>query len=304
MNCIVVCRVVALALVLAFPPFSARRTWAVEPFCPGGSMPDPQVIWCDDFEDSAPLGQKYFDYDSNGGKFVPLAGQGVGGSTAVKVNWGTGQVDAGHFVRTFGRSPVNSLSHSTQDFREVYWRLYLRMQDGWTGNPYKLTRATIFATSNWAQAMVAHLWEGPGDVLALDPVTGIDSSGRLATTQYNDFVHFTWLGLGPGMSPIFSAAASGQWRCVEAHVKLNTPGASDGVFEFWIDANLEARRVDLNWVGTWQGYGINAIFFENYWNGGAPGQRIRYFDNIVISTQRIGCLTATRPNAPTGLIVR
>jgi hypothetical protein len=133
-----------------------------------------------------------------------IDGYGVEGSTTVKVNWGTGQVSGGHFVRTFGRSPVNSLSHSTQNCTEVYWRLYLRMQDGWTGNPYKLTRATIFATSNRAQAMVAHLWEGPGDTLALDPATGIDSSGQLATTQYNDLAHFTWLGLDPGTTAIFS----------------------------------------------------------------------------------------------------
>jgi hypothetical protein len=62
--------VVALALVLALPPFSPRPSWAVEPFCPGGSMPDPHVLWCDDFEDGEPLGQKYFDYDSSDEKFI------------------------------------------------------------------------------------------------------------------------------------------------------------------------------------------------------------------------------------------
>jgi hypothetical protein len=268
---------------------------AVEPFCPNGSAPDPHVIWCDDFDDGISPSQKYFEYDNNNGDFVPVPGQGVNGSVAMQVKWQKGEVSAGGLRRTFGRSPVNSQSHSKTDFKEIYWRQYLRMQSGWTGNPYKLSRATIFATSNWAQAMIAHLWQGSGNVLALDPASGINANGKLITRGYNDFANLQWLGIKAGTTPIFSTALSGQWQCVEAHAKLNTPGASDGVFEFWINGNLEAREVNLNWIGTWQDYGINAIFFENYWNDGAPGERIRYFDNIVISTQNIGCLTKTPP---------
>jgi hypothetical protein len=61
------------------------------------------------------------------------------------------------------------------------------------------------------------------------------------------------------------------------------------VFEFWVGGNQEASSNSLNWVGTWQHYGINAIFVENYWDGGAPGERTRYFDNFVVSKTRIGC---------------
>lgn len=256
-------------------------------------------IWCDDFDDGTSPSQKYFEYDNNNGDFVPVAGQGVGGSVAMQVEWQAAEVSAGGFRRTFGRCPVNSQSHSNLKFSEIYWRQYLRMQPGWTGNPEKLSRATVFATSNWAQAMIGHLWTGPGMVLFLDPASGINENGQLVTTQYNDFAHLRWLGSKPGITPIFSTALSDQWQCIEAHVKLNTPDASDGIFEFWINGNLEANENKLNWVGTWQDYGINAIFFENYWNSGAPAQRIRYFDNIVISTQRIGCLATNRPNPPT-----
>ncbi|MCI0527740.1 MAG: hypothetical protein L0Y56_09895 [Nitrospira sp.] len=276
----------------------------MEPSCPAGSNPNPNVIWCDDFDDGIPVAQKYFEYNSNGGDFVPVAGQGLGGSYGMQVIWQVGEVDAGNFKRTFGRSPVNSQSHSGIDFREIYWRQYLKMQQGWTGNPGKLSRATILATSNWAQAMIAHLWGGSSDYLSIDPASGIDGSGNLVTTTYNDFANLRWLGARRGTTSIFSQAASGKWYCIEAHVKLNTPGLSDGIFEFWIDGNLEANRTDLNWVNTWQNYGINAVFFENYWNAGAPSVMVRYFDNIVISTQRIGCLDATSPNPPTGLQVQ
>jgi hypothetical protein len=258
-------------------------------------------IWCDDFDDGTSPSQKYFEYDNNNGDFVPVAGQGVGGSVAMQVKWQPAEVSAGGFRRTFGRSPVNSQSHSNLDFREIYWRQYLRMQPGWTGNPAKLSRAMSLASPNWAQAMVAHLWGGPGTVLLLDPVSGINVNGQLATTQYNDFANFRWLGATPGVTPIFSSQLADQWQCVEAHVKLNTPGASDGIFDFWINGTLEASEKNLNWVGTWQEYGINAIFFENYWNSGAPAQRIRYFDNIVISTQRIRCLATNPVNPPMNL---
>ena len=275
--------------------------------CPGGTNPNANVLWCDSFEDLTPLTEKYFEYDNNGGDFVRVPGEGVAGGFAMQAKWQAGEVGAGGFKRTFGRNPVNSQSHSTTDFSEIYWRLYLRMKPGWTGSPDKLSRATILANSNWAQAMIGHV-SSNGDPLMIDPASGIDPNGKLATTQYNDFANLRWLGNRTGTTPIFSTQAAGNWYCIEARVKLNTPGVSDGIFEFWIGNNLEASRKDLNWVGTWQDYGINAVFFENHWNAGAPAEMIRYFDHIVISTQRIGCLgdnpSLTSPNAPSGLVVR
>ena len=34
---------------------------------------------------------------------------------------------------------------------------------------------------------------------------------------------------------------------------------------------------------------VHTIFFENYWNDGSIKEQKRYFDNIVVSTERIGC---------------
>jgi hypothetical protein len=151
--------------------------------------------------------------------------------------------------------------------------------------------------------MIAHLW-GSGDYLLSDPASGTDPGGTLLTTTFNDFNNLRWLGFQRGVTPIFSAAESGKWHCVEARVKLNAPGSADGLFEFWIDGRLEASRTGLNWVGSWQSYGINAVFFENYWNTGAPGERRRYFDNLVISAARIGCLESLPPSPPRNLEVR
>jgi hypothetical protein len=61
------------------------------------------------------------------------------------------------------------------------------------------------------------------------------------------------------------------------------------VQEFWIDDQLEARGEDLDFVGSYTDYAINAVFFENYWNDGSSQDQFRYFDDIVVSTSRIGC---------------
>ena len=73
-------------------------------------------------------------------------------------------------------------------------------------------------------------------------------------------------------------------------MKLNSSDQANGVQEYWIDGHLEVRDASLNFVRDYTEYGINAIFFENYWSSGSPIQQARFFDNMVVSTQPIGCM--------------
>jgi hypothetical protein len=57
----------------------------------------------------------------------------------------------------------------------------------------------------------------------------------------------------------------------------------------WVDDRAEARQAGFNWIGRFSDYGINVVYLENYWNDGAPQPQERYFDNFVVSTERIGC---------------
>jgi len=75
---------------------------------------------------------------------------------------------------------------------------------------------------------------------------------------------------------------------VEASARLNTPGKSDGSTRLWIDGRLEAERENLNFRGSYTRHGINAVFLESYWNGGAVKTEGRWFDNFVVSTEPIG----------------
>ncbi len=254
------------------------------------------MIFCDDFESDAPLSDRYFE---SGGVFLE-DGAGRSGSRGIRVHWKEGQVGAGGFKKSFGRTPDGYIGkHAVKpdtDFDEIYWRIDLRNQSGWQGGGAdKLSRAMTLANSNWAQGMIAHVWSGGPDneFLGIDPASGIDSEGNLVSTSYNDWQHLRWLGFKRSDFRLFGEENTGKWHCIEAHAKLNTPGKKDGVFELWIDDSLQAASYDLNWHGNWNNdpkhFMINAIFVENYWNKGSPVEQERYMDNFIISTRRIGC---------------
>jgi hypothetical protein len=210
-----------------------------------------------------------------------------------------GQAQAGSLHLAFGRTPApyfRSVDGGTRDHREIYWRVWIRTDSAWIGGGgYKLSRATVFADEKWAQAMIAHVWSGEGarrEHLVLDPASGTDRQGNVRTRKYNDFARLRFIGSQLGRTSVFSGERIGRWQCVEASVLLNDPGRANGRFVLWVDGVEDARREQLNWLGSYSAFGLNAVLLENYWNGGAPRPQSRYFDNFVVSTARIGCGTA------------
>jgi hypothetical protein len=255
----------------------------------------PDWIWCDDFDQvdwETAVKPEYFEQDVGNGTCTREAGVGLDGSTGLRIHFAAGAVGPGGLKVAFGRTPSSyfkPVDAGLATYREIYWRLYLKNQSGWTGGAAdKLSRALVMATSGWAEAAFGHCWGGDSDNLGLDPASGTDAAGTLKTTKYNDFANMRWLGWTPGPTPIFDAGHVGVWRCIECHMKLNDAGASNGVFELWIDGQLEAQKSGLNWLGSYSAYGINMVFFENYWNNGSPVAQDRFFDNLVISTKPIG----------------
>ena len=257
-------------------------------------------IFCDDFETNEPLNKRYFEYSDDEGDFIRLEGIGTNGSAGMRVIFQPGEVDAGSIKKSFGFTPGAYISKNSSSpnkkFNEIYWRVDVKHQIDWIGGwPAKLSRATSLANENWAQGMIAHIWASGrnSNYLLLDPATGIDVDGNLLSTVYNDFDNLRWLGNKEGITDIFDSNDAGKWNCIVGHVKLNTPGKSDGIFEFWINNILQARSEKLNWHADWNQNSnnslINAVFFENYWNQGSPKLQERYMDNILISTDRIYC---------------
>jgi hypothetical protein len=285
------------ALASAFPARAASE-------CDSWQSRHPEWIFCDDFEKAGALvgPGRYFEHDDNKGDFKALAGAGLHGGTGMRALWQAAELEAGNLKLGFGRSPSAYFSKGIRpdsDFREIYYRVFVRMQKGFKGNPYKLSRATVMAKSDWSQAMIAHVWGDKADKLQLDPVRCTDALGAVKCAGYNDFNNMQWIGAKAGTTPVFDDAHDDRWLCVETHVKLNDAAASNGVHEYWIGDSLEAKREGLNFLGGYSAYGINGVFFENYWNSGSPQAQERYFDNIVVSTKRIGCVEDA---VPTGML--
>lgn len=256
--------------------------------------PRAEWIWCDDFEQDRQA--SYFEVQRARGGFTRQAGAGLGGSHAMRARFAAGQVEAGALHVAFGRTPdayFRPVDAGTRDYREVHWRVWVRLGEGWAGGGgYKLSRATVMASPRWGQAMIAHVWAGRGarrDYLVLDPARGTDAQGALQARRYNDFERLRFLGSRRGRTAMFAPDRVGRWQCVEASVRLNTPGRADGAFVLWVDGVEDARLDGIDWVGPYTAYGVNVVMLENYWNGGAPQAQHRDLDNFIVSRARIGC---------------
>ena len=264
--------------------------------CPGGTNPDPNVLFCDNFDAGGWVITDYSDYSTGtNADFGVFASEGKNGTTALRAVWAIGNDNAGNLQVHFGNNPLGGqMFNGTEDFTEIYWREFIKTGADWTvdSTPYKLSRASVFGTAGYAQAAISHIWPDGALHIQSDPANGVnDTNGTLETTAYNDFANLDFLGEVPGSIDIFTAANKETWFCVEAYTKLNDSGAN-GVVKVWIDDVLDINQTGLNFLGTvtqYNAYGINAIYFENFWNAGAPGARTIYHDNLVISKTRIGC---------------
>src|SRR5437016_8387717 len=202
-------RIVPAALVLlALVPQACQRDEATAPQLPrpraqaaAGSEcanPPPGTIWCDDFE--VDRLSSYFEHLSPS-SFARTAGVGLDGSAGMRVVYTPGVAQAGDLKVAFGRSPdpayVTPVDAGTSDYRDIYWRAYLKNQAGWTGGGAgAFTKGMVLASPDWAQAAVGQVHAPDGDALLVDPVRGTDEGGNLVTSGYNGFDPVTWPGNG------------------------------------------------------------------------------------------------------------
>ena len=269
--------------------------------CVNWQQNHPQWLWCDDFESTGNLGQNYFDIDFADGRLRLATDNPHAGMASLESVYEPGISSSGSLKFSFGNTPVSPSHYTGQSFEDIYWRFYIRTDKNWSGNPYKLTRIISFAGADWSEAAIGHIWQDDHLGLGIDPASGIEntlSSTKIMTTQYNDFKNLRWLGKVDASTQIYSPGFRNQWVCIEARVKLNKPGTSNGIFQLWINDKVEAEQQNLNWRSSYKQYGLNAIFLESYIDGGMAKKQSRFLDNFVVSTNRIGCYNDTGPAPP------
>jgi len=295
---------VALLGLVAVAPAAAREKGEaprVESVVPSVRQPhagDPAVIWYDSFDGPESTQQQYYEYQAGTPGAKRTDKESLGGTgQSMELFYAKGQQGVGSRKLLFGDTPFGHPVRKGEHFTDVYWRLYVKHQKGWTGAPAKMSRATGFASSSWTQAFILHVWSGSGTTLTLDPARGIRDS-QVVTTKYNDFPNLKWLGNSPsGTFPVHSAEEAGRWICVEARLRLNTPGKADGLAQLWVDGRLDSERRGMDFRNSYEEHTINAVLLESYWNDGSPVDQYRWYDDFVVSTKPIGPVTA--PAKPT-----
>ncbi len=83
--------------------------------------------------------------------------------------------------------------------------------------------------------------------------------------------------------------ARGEWTCLELNMELNAPGQADGSMSFWVNGELAHRQTGMHWrdIAELQ---LNKAWLQHYIAAGDADKSNRvWFDDVVVSTERIGC---------------
>jgi len=88
-----------------------------------------------------------------------------------------------------------------------------------------------------------------------------------------------------------------RWYCIEQYVKLNRPGANDGILRGWVDGKpaFEKTNVRMRDIAELK---IQCIWINIYHGGkwSAPSDDHLFIDNVVVARQYIGPMAATSPS--------
>jgi hypothetical protein len=226
----------------------------------------PEWLWCDDFESSdTVLSHRYEDVSTNSLSIVNS--ESLGGNQTLCQRYATGQVDAGWVCK------VNN-----QGFPDhLFMRWYHKFETGFQGFPPKMARLRHRDRTTWVSTFSVHCWIETDGVVALDVAAPNSSQANSAG----------WLPIARSVFSFANSRNVGRWICFEMEVKRNTPGGKDGLYRLWADDTLLVERTGVDLCGS-TGEKFNEAMLDCYWNGGSPKEQRRFYDNFVISTNRIG----------------
>ena len=91
-----------------------------------------------------------------------------------------------------------------------------------------------------------------------------------------------------------TALEQGRWHCVEGHVKLNDPWASNGSFQGWLDGKPRFNKQGIAYRSPGEAnIGVRHMWHNVYFGGDwpSPNRLSLVVDQVAVSTdRRIGCM--------------
>lgn len=271
-----------------------------------GIAAHPDVVFVEDYEAADWMD----DWTTHGGQFevveadddafgfAPLVGR------ALRVLLPEGELTALNthydFMDELGEEP-----------EEIYFRYYLRFGDDWNqtvqGGKMPGISGTYGragwggrrsdGTNGWSARGSFSETVQPGNPLAGRTVLGHYVYHADMEGTYGD--GYPWVeSWGPeGQGGLLEP---GRWASVEMHVRLNTPGANDGVLRAWVDGVLAMERSGMRFRDV-DSLKIERIWMNIYHGGTEPSpyDQHAFIDHVVVARSYIGPMGGFTPEPPT-----
>jgi hypothetical protein len=311
-------RYVLLAGALIFGATGLVRAYIVrnalgpplEQFCPGGGAADPNVIFCEDFEDSASV--RRWDVTSRGNMWAPSdfvqcdPAFGFGGGCAA---WSNRLV----FDTSWGYWGYSAKAEfPARDEFYVRWYQYVSSPYAWG----RLEDKSLLVRDQ-SETIIGYVGTSRNHL----PVEANSGPGMPFVANYQDF---DWDETGKQYSKVnrFQNQGSnitlepGKWYLFEWYVKVNSPGMADGITRLWVDdasrpvqtQTLRMQYNDMRWLKASDGgkrfgemqltvYDQRCDMAPNVCppNGPEILDQSQRWDNIVVSQRPIGAMSAAAP---------
>jgi hypothetical protein len=284
--------------LLIFILLVGEHAYGAEQICSNSA-----VVFCDDFEQGN-FAQWEDGYNSALHRITSVTTNVYQGQKALEATYPAGS-DGGWLTRWF-----------MPGYDDAYARLYVKFEQEWQCGQ-NCSKILAFYGNR-----IDDPWSGFGQAGTRPDGTDFFYSGLATLNWYRhpDPGEIIFYSYFPEMQPApdgkywgnfffqndpRDALQPGRWYCLELELKANTPGLHNGLQKMWIDGSFKGEVSNMRWRDT-TNLRINA--FQLTFSGAVPVTQHVWIDNVVVSTQKIGCLANAKdsipPAPPTGLRVQ
>jgi hypothetical protein len=299
-------RVGSTAILLALSALalaSGAGAASSEPVC--GT---PAAIFCDDFENETLPGIWGDGYDPARHTIISSPAANVyRGARALQALYPAGG-DGGwltHWFTPSGAPPGSARAGYDHVFARLYWKLDPAWRCESSASCGKVM--VLYGTQTGTNGPF-NPWSGFGKAGVCPSGSDYFNAGS-ATLQPppQEMILYTYYPdmPCPGFGQYFRTGVGlvpGTWTCIEQEILVNTPGQRNGLQRLWVDGTLVGEVLNMRWRDTTN---IQTTAFQLSFSLSPPQSQRAWVDNVVVSTQRVGCLSAgAAPAAPSGLTVQ
>ena len=183
--------------------------------------------------------------------------------------------------------------HNQGNLKEIWARYYVKFNSNWSRSDHRIGKAGFRASSDQSCGAPCLEMTDLEHQTADNPDSALNgqsyyhthmTDANMANGTFQYVAYKDWNGPGAEM-------VRNQWYCVETHVILNTPGQYNGTYQNWLDGVLVSDQKNINQRDTYT-FDIDNASLISYIGSPwvAEHDMDVYYDDWVVSNQRIGCL--------------